>query len=84
VPRVGEWIKFQNETVGEYFGFQVAEVTYRESGAIEIMTNLLDDVDGRGYSFEDEEEFDEYYESYLENGWKSDRGVTPNTRVSRA
>lgn len=31
VPRVGEIIKFANEEMGDYFGWKVMEVTYRES-----------------------------------------------------
>ena len=80
VPRVGEFLKFQNEEVGDYFAWEVTEVTYRESGTIEVWTELLDNIDDRGYSFEEEAEFDEYYESYLAEGWQSERGVGPNNR----
>ena len=62
VPRVGEFLKLRNEQMGDYFAFDVAEITYRESGEIEVLTSLLDDVGGRGYSFENELEFDEYLE----------------------
>jgi hypothetical protein len=80
MPRVGELVKFQNETVGDYFAFQVTQVTYRESGAIEVWTELLDNVDDRMYSFEEEQEFDECFASYLAEGWRCERGVGPNTR----
>lgn len=81
VPRVGEWLKFRNETMGDHFGWRVTEVTYRERGPVEVWTHLLDDADGRGYSFETEEEFDECYGSYLAEGWVSGRGPGPNRRV---
>ena len=58
-----------------------AQITHREGGAIELWTELLDDVDGRGYSFESEPDFDECFESYLEEGWTSERGVGRNSRV---
>jgi hypothetical protein len=59
----------------------VTEVTYRESGEIEVSTELLDNIEDRGYSFDLEEEFDEYYQSYLRSGWHSKRGVSENKRV---
>lgn len=82
VPRVGEHMKFKNDEMGDYFAFDVVEVTYRESGEIEIMTGLLNGDDGREYSFdgEAEAEFEEYYESYLQEGWVCERGVGPNRR----
>ncbi|MCB9878101.1 MAG: hypothetical protein H6835_10910 [Planctomycetes bacterium] len=69
-PRVGEWLKLRNEEQGDYFGFRVCEVTHREDGCVELMTELLDDVGGRGYSFAEEPEFDDYYRSYLACGWQ--------------
>lgn len=80
VPRVGEFVKFHNERAGDYFAFKVTSITYRESGAIEVSTELLDNIDDRMYSFEEEEEFDEYFASYLAEGWRCERGVGPNTR----
>lgn len=80
VPRIGEFVKFANAEVGDYFPFEVSDVTYREPGKVEVMTSLLDDVDNRGYSFEDEAEFNEYYESYVAEGWLAPRGVSENAR----
>jgi hypothetical protein len=80
VPRVGEFIKFRNAEMGDYFPWEIIDVTYRETGMIEVMTDLLDNVDGRGYSFEEESEFDEYYNSYLSEGWICERGPKENTR----
>ena len=82
VPRVGEFMKFQNAVVGDYFAFQISEVTYREGGRIEVWTELLDNIDNRMYSFEDEEEFDVYFNSYLAEGWQCPRGVGPNRRLA--
>ena len=80
VPRKREFVKFQNAIVGDYFGFEVVDVTYRESGAIEVMTNVLNNVDNRMYSFEeeDEAEFEEYINSYIDEGWICERGIEQN------
>ena len=80
VPRIGEFVKFKNAEMGDYFGFEVLEVTYRESGEIEIMTELFENIDNRMYSFEDASEFDEYYQSFLREGWVCERGIGPNRR----
>lgn len=80
VPRVGEWLKLCNAEMGDYFAWRVMEVTYRESGGVEIMTDLLDDIADRGYSFEDEAEFDSCFRSYQASGWTASRGIKPNTR----
>ena len=82
LPRVGEFVKFRNEQLGGYFPWRVSEVTYREGGEIAVATELLDDIDGRGYSFETEEEFDEYLGSYLAEGWVCERGPRANHRTS--
>ena len=81
VPRVGEFIKLRNRELGDYFGFAVTEVTYRECGGIEVMTGLLDNVENRLYSLEEEHELDEYVTSYLNEGWKCDRGIGRNNRL---
>jgi hypothetical protein len=81
VPRVGEVVKFRNEQMGDYFGFEVTSVTYREGGGVELMTGLLDNVDDRMYSFEDEADLDEYVTSYLREGWRCDRGIGSNNRL---
>lgn len=78
VPRSGDFIKFTNEELGDYFAWEISEVTYRESGSIEVSTALLDDIDNRRYSFEDEAEFDEYYDSYIAEGWTSPEGIGKN------
>ncbi len=82
VPRVGEFMKFRNGKVGDYFAFRVSQVTYRESGEVDVWTELLDNVNDRMYSFEDEAEFDDYHHSYLEEGWQCPRGVGPNTQYA--
>lgn len=84
VPRVGEFIKLNNVVLGNYFAFRVSEVTYGECGRIEVWTELLNNVDNRLYSFEEETGFDEYFESYLAEGWHCPRGVGPNRRFSGA
>jgi hypothetical protein len=84
VPRVGEFVKFRNQQMGDYFAWQVSQVTYRERGEIEVWTELLNNDDDRGYSFEEETEFDEYYQSYLAEGWQAEHGVRPNRRLMQS
>lgn len=78
IPRVGEYVKFRNEQMGDYFAFRVAQVTYREEGQVEVWTELFENIDERMYSFEDEAEFDEYFASYIAEGWRCERGIGPN------
>jgi len=80
VPRVDEHMKFTNAEMGDYFGFKVISVVYRESGEIEVMTDILNNVDERMYSFDDEGEFEEYYQSYLQENWVCEKGVQPSRR----
>ena len=84
VPRVGEFMKFNNAVAGDYFAFQVSQVTYREGGLIEVWTELLDNVNNRMYSFEEEAEFDEYLNSYLAEGWQCPSGVGPNRKLAHS
>jgi hypothetical protein len=81
VPRVGEFVKVRNAEMGDYFAFEVASVTYREGGGAEVMTELLDNVDGRMYSFDEEQELDEYVTSFVNEGWRCDRGIVANRRI---
>lgn len=81
IPRVGEFVKFTLQGEDDYVPWRISEITYREAGSIEIWTELLDDVDGRGYSFEDEEEFNEALSEYQASGWDCPLGVKANTRV---
>jgi hypothetical protein len=80
IPRVGDYVKFRNDKVGDYFAFRVSQVTYREEGLVEVWTDLFENTDDRMYSFEEEHEFDEYLGSYLLEGWRCERGVGPNRR----
>ena len=81
MPRVGEFLKLANRKVGDYFSWEVTDVTYREGGSVEIATELLENIQDRGFSFETEEEFDEYLNSYIAEGWRCDRPVSENKRV---
>jgi len=80
VPRVGEFIKFNNKEMGDYFAWEISAITYRESGEVEASTELLNNIDERMYSFEEEVEFEEYFQSYLAEGWVCEFGVKPNTQ----
>jgi len=81
VPRVGEYMKFKNAEVGDNFPWKVTQVTYREAGTIEVWTELLDNIDERGYSFENESDFDSYFNSYCVEGWRCERGIKRNARL---
>ena len=81
VPRVGEYVKFRNAEQGDYFAWRITDVTYREAAEISVSTELLDDVDDRGYSFETEDEFDNYFRSYVTEGWRCERGISANKRL---
>ncbi len=83
VPRMGEFVKFHNDVQGDYFAWKVSQVTYRETGQIEVWTELLDNVNDRNYSFEQETEFDDYYHSYIAEGWSCERAIVPNRRYQR-
>lgn len=82
IPRVGDFVKFTLEGEDDYVPWRVPAITYRESGAIEVSTELLDDLDGRGYSFEAEEDFDETVKEYQTSGWHCPHGIRANTRVN--
>jgi hypothetical protein len=81
LPRAGDFVKFNNEKLGDYFAFEVASVTFREGDRVEVMTELLGNVDNRLYSFEDERELDEYVATFLSEGWVCERGIGPNNRL---
>jgi hypothetical protein len=78
VPRVGEFVKFSNAKNGDYFAWKVSQVTYRENGSIEVWTELLEDIDNRGFSFETEDEFDDFFQSYVAENWRCERGIRTN------
>jgi hypothetical protein len=79
VPRVGECVKFHNSELGDYFGWIVRAVTYRERGDIELMMSVLEfGIDDADETSEVENELDEYVGSYQIEGWSlSKRGVVP-------
>ncbi|MCE2595401.1 hypothetical protein K6Y31_11295 [Motilimonas cestriensis] len=75
-------MKFHSDSLGDYFAWKVSEVTYRELGKVEVATELLDNIDDRMYSFEDDDEFEEYLAAYLSEGWQAPRGVISNTNYT--
>lgn len=82
VPRVGEYMKFHSDLIGDYFAWKVIQVTYRENGSIEVWTELLDNIDNRMYSFEEDSEFQEYLLAYKSEGWITPQGVKSNRHHS--
>ena len=76
LPRAGEWVKFANTELGDYFGFKVAEITHRQGGFPELMLDRLPPESGSQAAF-DESELDEYIASYVAEGW-AHRSTVPN------
>lgn len=68
MPRAGEFIRFNNKKMGDYFDFAVDDVTHVEDEDPEITLELWRDENGYNL-LEDETELDEYVESYEAEGW---------------
>lgn len=77
VPRVGEYIKFVTENF-DYVPWKVSQVTYLENGLIEVWTELLNNIDNRKYSFDDEGEFEDCLNDFKSNGWVIPKGIKQN------
>lgn len=70
LPRVREFVKVLNRVHGDYFAFQVVQVTHREEGSPEIWLQLTTLKDGKSVvDFFEETELDEYLTSYQREGW---------------
>lgn len=72
-------MKFNSSNLSDYFSWKVTQVTYRECGSIELWTELLENIDNRMYSFEDDEEFQEYLHAHKLEGWEAPFGIKENT-----
>jgi hypothetical protein len=68
MPRVGEFVKFINAEMGDYFAFRIDEVTHREGHEPALGLDRLPPRDGRQAAF-NEDDLDEYTDSYLAEGW---------------
>ena len=68
LPRKNEWVKLRNREKGDYFAFEVLEVTHREGGLPEVTLNVLKCSETE-YELFEEEELDEYIASYAAEGW---------------
>ncbi|XPS88377.1 uncharacterized protein Dvar_63960 [Desulfosarcina variabilis str. Montpellier] len=62
------WVKLKNEKMGDYFPFRIAEVTHREGSLPEKMLQPLMENETE-YEYFEEDELDEYIESYKIEGW---------------
>ena len=76
VPRTGEWLKFKNREMGDYFGFRVGEVTHREGGPPELALERWMKA-ATEFEYLDEKELDEYIAAYVTEGWRHESTV-PN------
>ena len=77
MPREGEWLKLANPKMGDYFAFQVREITHREGSPPEVVLDRLPPGEGASTPFDDESELDEYVASYVDAGWLHRSTVTP-------
>lgn len=70
LPRLNEFIKVKNGSLGDYFAFLVVQVTHQEDGFPELWIHTSSLVDGRAQiSFWPEEELDDWISSYVKEGW---------------
>jgi hypothetical protein len=76
MPREGEWLKLANPKMGDYFAFQVREITHREGSPPEVVLDRLPPNDEANAPF-NESELDEYVTSYVDVGWLHRSTVTP-------
>lgn len=70
LPRVREFVKVRNREQGDYFAFNVVQVTHREGELPELWLQLTNFVEGRSVvSFLEDCELDEYVVGYKLEGW---------------
>jgi hypothetical protein len=70
LPRLREFVKVRNREEGDYFAFSVVQVTHREDDVPELWLQLTSLVGGRSVvSFVEDDELDEFIESYKQEGW---------------
>jgi hypothetical protein len=70
LPRLREYVKVRNREQGDYFAFSVVQITHREECPPELWLHLTRFVDGRSViDFFEDEDLDEYIESYKQEGW---------------
>ena len=80
LPRLNEFIKVKNESLGDYFAFLVVQVTHKEDGSPELWIHTSSFVDGRSQiSFWPEEELDDWISSYAKEGWELQSDVENRT-----
>jgi hypothetical protein len=71
LPRLNEFIKIKNQSLGDYFAFLVVQITHKEDGVPELWIHTSIFLNGRTrISFWPEEELDEWIASYEEEGWE--------------
>jgi hypothetical protein len=70
LPRLREFVKVRNREEGDYFAFSVVQVTHREDDVPELWLQLTSLVGGRPVvSFVEDDELDEFIESYKQEDW---------------
>jgi hypothetical protein len=71
LPRLNEFIKIKNQSLGDYFAFLVVQITHKEDGVPELWIHTSTFLNGRTQiSFWPEEELDDWIASYEDEGWK--------------
>jgi hypothetical protein len=68
MPRVGEWLKPRNETIGPC-NFRIQEVTHCEGEPPDVMLQLWLN-DGKPEYAGREDELDEDVQSFVQEGWR--------------
>ena len=70
-PRVHEFLKVHNATMGDYVAFEIVQVTHREGAIPEIWICSTSREDGKTViSFFQNDEIDEWVNGYMTKGWE--------------
>lgn len=70
LPRLYEFIKVRNEKDGDYFAYQITQVTHREGDLPELWAMVASFTEGKSIvSFFDDGELDGLSKSYADEGW---------------
>ena len=70
LPRLYEFIKVRNKEEGDYFAYQITQVTHREDDLPELWAMVTSFEQGRSIvSFFDDGELDRFSKSHSDEGW---------------
>jgi hypothetical protein len=70
-PRLREFLKVRNASMGDYIAYQVVPVTHREDAIPEIWIHATSLEEGRTLvSFFKDDEIDHWADGYVAEGWR--------------